>query len=77
MKARLKDWRRRWRVWVRGECEEEGCTRPCERWYRKCWPHLLAQHRRIHEGAERAKFEREVRVAEEALRRMAARAARD
>lgn len=75
--SRLKRWHRAWLLWIRGECIVEGCHEPQEEFTKRCWPHAIERGREISREIDAEDFEREVRVTEEALRRIAARAARD
>jgi len=73
MKARLKSLRHRWILWVRGECEVEGCTEP-QRGFPMyggfCGHHFDQYMQELRERIAAEKFEREVQIHAEALRRV-------
>lgn len=69
--ARFKEWRRRFLVWFRGECPE-GCDQPpISSVFPRCEEHEAEAWRKSGEKFRAAKFEREVQIAAEALRRVA------
>jgi len=71
--ARLKDLRLRWLLWARGECAHDGCRRPSMRHlFTRCSEHEAHHWREVGRRIEAEKFEREVQVHAEALRRVMA-----
>jgi len=68
----LKGLRRRWLLWARGECEWDGCTEPAKgfpMYGSLCSRHLNERIQQLYTQAAERKFEREVAVTAEALRR--------
>lgn len=69
---RLKEFRRRFLIWFRGECLEEGCDQPpISHIFPRCEEHEAEAWRKSGEEFRAAQFEREVQIAAEALRRVA------
>ena len=68
--SRLREWQRRWKLAIRGECRWDGCGEPRERWFDFCGEHLMEDLRQFRKARRQAKFERDVAVIVEASRRV-------
>lgn len=70
--SRLKQWGRRWLLWLHGECAHPGCEEPSRRSpFSRCDRHEEQWWQEAGEQYRREVFEREVRVVEEGIRRAA------
>ncbi len=68
--ARLKSLWLRARLWARGECKHEGCPLPRMGYFDFCEKHAAQSWREACERIAAEKFERDVQVQAETLRRV-------
>jgi hypothetical protein len=66
---RVREWRRRWRLWRRGECAWPGCREPRLWLFDYCEPHRQRDSREYRDRLDAEQFDREAEIVAEGIRR--------